>query len=129
MKLHKNSKINIKKFSSLTCSDQSEQSLDSIDSLLYQEEHHQRTCLKILQTGLQLLHLMSQFDTEFTTRHIPVQHRYVGLICGLTHIFRHGQSGDSENESKILTCFPLCLNVFEEQKQKIENDNTKLTVQ
>lgn len=105
MKLHKNSKTNIKNCYSLTCSDQSEQSLDSIDSLLYQEEYHQRTSLKILQTGLQLLHLMSQFDTEFTTRHIPVQHRYVGLICGLTHIFRHGQSGDSENESKILNLF------------------------
>lgn len=79
----------------------SEQCTDSEDSLLSQEEQHLGTSLKILQTGLQLLHLMSQFDMEFANRHLPVQHKYVQLICGLTRIFRHRDNKDNESECKL----------------------------
>jgi hypothetical protein len=84
---------------------QYEQNTNSVTSQLQQEEHNLTTSLKILQSGLQLLHLMSQFDSEFHTRHVQVQHKYVRLICGLTHIFRHELSGDNESESKLYLDF------------------------
>ncbi|KAL4233011.1 hypothetical protein ACF0H5_007697 [Mactra antiquata] len=57
---------------------------------------NQGTSQNILQTGLYLLHLMCQCDTEFTNRHIPVQHKYVQLICGMTHILRNMENNDAE---------------------------------
>ncbi|KAH3881338.1 uncharacterized protein LOC127879777 [Dreissena polymorpha] len=44
--------------------------------------------LRVLQTGLHLLHLMSLLDSSFYNRHQPVQHYYVLLVCGLVQIFK-----------------------------------------
>ncbi|XP_045196337.2 uncharacterized protein LOC123551455 isoform X2 [Mercenaria mercenaria] len=102
MKMYKKLKSSISRHSALKTSSHTEQISDFVTSLLPQEEHQLETSLKILQSGLQLLHLMSQFDTEFPNRHLPVQHKYVPLICGLTHIFRHEQNGDNESEMNAL---------------------------
>ena len=59
----------------------------------------QRTSLEILQTGLLLLHIMSQHDSGFINRHVTVQHQYVQLICGLTHIYKH-KPGNNDSECK-----------------------------
>ena len=49
-----------------------------------EQQSIQGTCLDILENGLQLLHLMSQHDPEFMSRHVTVQHNYVLLICGMS---------------------------------------------
>jgi hypothetical protein len=80
--------------------EQTDRSQEAIseDSLRKQEEAYIETSQRILQTGLQLLHLIYQFDSGFMNRHIPVQHKYVQLICGLAHMFRPIENNDSESK-------------------------------
>ena len=69
-----------------------------------QSENVQGTCLDILENGLLLLHLMSQHDQEFVSRHEPAQHYYVMLICGMSQIVKLLPAEKCESACKYTIC-------------------------
>lgn len=60
------------------------------------QQEGMNTPQNILQTGLHLLHLMLQHSAGFLDRHLAVQHKYVELICSLSHIFRSMENNENE---------------------------------
>lgn len=75
----------------------------SIRELGTSRQEGRNTPQNILQTGLHLLHLMLQHSAGFLDRHLAVQHKYVELICSLSHIFRSMEN--NENECKYYSSF------------------------
>jgi len=54
--------------------------------------------LTVFKIGLQLLHLILQYNSGFMERHLAVQHKYVEVVCGMAHLFK--PLDNSENDSK-----------------------------